>query len=191
MGLAELDSLVSRLSFCRKEANAGGRSLLSTMTSRPSDPPEPESGDDAFESFPVPPERNLTQQEEKEIEEASGRWFPQPRLGGPTPLVDLLASPGKQGFLAGLAGAAGGGYLGGSLGSRLGDASWKDVLSGALLGGTLFGGAAGSIAYLRRAAHNQAILDALRAVPRRQSAVKADDRQDEVRNVLSSLGYLT
>lgn len=100
---------------------------------------------------------------QKQQDESSKAWMPRLFKTESTPLTELLASPGKQGLLGGLAGGALGGTAGAFANKAVdtGNADWKNALIGGGLG-TILGGFQ---AYGHRRKENDKVTDALRRTP--------------------------
>ena len=100
---------------------------------------------------------------QKDQAEAEKSWMPRLFKNDATPLTELLASPGKQSLLGGLAGGALGGAAGTALGhyTDTGMPSWQTGLIGGGLGALL----GGVKAYSNRRYQNDLVTDALRRTP--------------------------
>lgn len=99
----------------------------------------------------------------KSEDEADNAWTPRLFKSDETPLIELLASPGKQGLLGALAGS-GVGAAAGYFANKALPTGQTDVTN-SLIGGGLGGVLGGIGAYGHRRRTNDKVLDALRRTP--------------------------
>ena len=114
--------------------------------------------------------RELSPDEEQQLEAGKSRWLPRIFQSYGTPIPDLMASPHKTGLIFGLPAGA----LGAALGAGIGGAmSGKDYSGlGALIGGLGAGGAAYWGASSDREARNEGLEEIMRRMP--EGAAKRD-----------------
>ena len=113
--------------------------------------------------IPVTERRDFSPDEDAQIDQGESQWLPPIIQTDATPVQRLLASPSRQGLLAGGLGAA----LGGGLGMGAGLLAGSPVAAGAagLGGAALGGGILGSMAYLRRYEANEHLKEMMRRLP--------------------------
>lgn len=125
------------------------------------------TADEGGEDAPTPPGAPMRGWQwkvlQKEQDAARKAWMPRLVRTDATPLIELLASPGKQGLLGALAGGAGGAALTHFLGPKLGlpQPAPEALLAGGGLGALL----GGFSAYGHRRRANDKVTDALRRTP--------------------------
>ena len=130
---------------------------------------------------PIHNKRELSSEEQKDVDQGQSQWLPKIFQSYATPLPQMMASPGRQAILAGLAGGLGGAYGGGMIGGALGSPG-----VGAAIGGVGLGGLSALMQYMNRNAENENILDIMKRLPRGATkrdyladpAVQADANRD-------------
>ena len=136
-----------------------------------------------YRFVPVQAERRkaLEPSEEAEIAKGESQWIPNPIQNESTPIANLMASPGKQGLLAGLAAGALGGAAGYGIGSipKIGH-----PVAGAAIGAGLSGLVAAASKYLDQYQGNKNIKEVMRRLP--AHATKRDyDAEEMLMDALS------
>lgn len=107
-------------------------------------------------------------QEMQAIDHGQGQLFPEPFQTDATPIPELMASPSKQGLLAGVAGGLAGGGLGygaGKLAERLGGTGEHSGLIGGLLGGVGGAALAGLSRFKGQRKRNEHLEEIMRRLP--------------------------
>lgn len=120
--------------------------------------------------MPTHQRRGLSDQEHRDVDRGLKQWVPSIFQHYGTPLPMMLASPWKQGLLAGLAGAGVGGLAGATIGADTKHPYGAGI--GALLGALGVGGTAGLVTGLSRDAKNEGVIEMMRRLP--PEAVKRD-----------------
>ena len=125
--------------------------------------------------MPVGGRRKLTEEEQANVAKGKNQWFPKIFQSYGTPAHKMMASPVKNGLLAALLPALGGGVLGAVSQSNQGGA--RQALGG-LAGAALFGAPTALMMGLKRKAENEGIEDIMTRSP--ENATKRDILSDAV-----------
>ena len=126
---------------------------------------------------PLQPRRDLTEEEEENVEQGKSQWFPRIFTSMADPLHVDMASPLKNALLPSLllggAGAAYGGAMGGASRGDPGPGAGAAIGG---IGGALAGLPLGVIVYLMRKAENRSVLENMRGLA--EGAVRRDLEAD-------------